>query len=410
MRERAFRHGRSSLGVLRMSEAGNARTLTHGGGKLQHKDRTCTIASFLAFALAMLLSSTARAQDNPTRFDDVVLRAAAARDQNDVPQAIELYRQAVELKPEWPDGWWFLGSLQYSIDAYASARDALTHYLQLTPDAGPAAALRGLCEFETGEYAQSLKDLQRGLSLGAGNQSRNEKILRYHEALLLTRTGNFEGALQKYALFARDKVPNPELLVAVGLAGLRTPLMPKELKVDQQELYAAVGKAALRFMAGDRDVAQQEFQQLFQRYPAQANLHYLYGYLLFPTDPDQGTVEFKRELDVAPANAAAQLMVAWDALIRNEPSEALVYAQKAMAEEPTTPIAQLVLGRALLDTGDAKGGTELLEKELQHDPDNLETHIALAKAYSKTGRKEDARRERMRCLELEKNENPVVHP
>ncbi|MGA8432030.1 MAG: tetratricopeptide repeat protein [Candidatus Sulfotelmatobacter sp.] len=393
-----------------MSEAGNARTLTHGGGKLQHKDRTCTIASFLAFALAMLLSSTARAQDNPTRFDDVVLRAAAARDQNDVPQAIELYRQAVELKPEWPDGWWFLGSLQYSIDAYASARDALTHYLQLTPDAGPAAALRGLCEFETGEYAQSLKDLQRGLSLGAGNQSRNEKILRYHEALLLTRTGNFEGALQKYALFARDKVPNPELLVAVGLAGLRTPLMPKELKVDQQELYAAVGKAALRFMAGDRDVAQQEFQQLFQRYPAQANLHYLYGYLLFPTDPDQGTVEFKRELDVAPANAAAQLMVAWDALIRNEPSEALVYAQKAMAEEPTTPIAQLVLGRALLDTGDAKGGTELLEKELQHDPDNLETHIALAKAYSKTGRKEDARRERMRCLELEKNENPVVHP
>ena len=410
MRERAFRHGCSSLGVLRMSEAGNARTLTHGGGKLQHKDRTCTIASFLAFALAMLLSSTARAQDNPTRFDDVVLRAAAARDQNDVPQAIELYRQAVELKPEWPDGWWFLGSLQYSIDAYASARDALTHYLQLTPDAGPAAALRGLCEFETGEYAQSLKDLQRGLSLGAGNQARNEKILRYHEALLLTRTGNFEGALQKYALFAQDKVPNPELLVAVGLAGLRTPLMPKELKVDQQELYAAVGKAALRFMAGDRDVAQQEFQQLFQRYPAQANLHYLYGYLLFPTDPDQGTVEFKRELDVAPANAAAQLMVAWDALIRNEPSEALVYAQKAMAEEPTTPIAQLVLGRALLDTGDAKGGTELLEKELQHDPDNLETHIALAKAYSKTGRKEDARRERMRCLELEKNENPVVHP
>jgi predicted Zn-dependent protease len=394
-----------------MSEAENAHMFAHGGGKLQHKDGICIMAFLFMFGLAVLLSSPARAaQDNPTKFDDVVLRAAAARDQNDVPQAIELYRQAVELKPDWPDGWWFLGSLQYSIDAYAPARDALTHYLELTPDAGPAAALRGLCEFEIGEYSQSLKDVQRGLSLGAGNQSRNEKILRYHEALLLTRTGNFEGALQKYALFAQDKVPNPELLVAVGLAGLRTPLMPKELKADQQELYAAVGKAALRYLAGDRDGAQQEFQQLFQRYPAQANLHYLYGYLLFPTDPDQGTVEFKKELDVAPANAAAQMMVAWDALIRNAPAEALAYAQKAMAEEPTMPIAQLVLGRALLDTGDAKGGTELLEKELQHDPDNLETHIALAKAYSKTGRKEDARRERMRCLELEKNENAVVHP
>jgi predicted Zn-dependent protease len=103
-------------------------------------------------------------------------------------------------------------------------------------------------------------------------------------------------------------------------------------------------------------------------------------------------------------------MVAWDSLLRNAPSEALVYAKKAIAEEPGLSIAQLVLGRALLDTGDVKGGLELLEKELRVDPDNLETHIALAKAYSKLGRKEDARRERLRCLELEKDDRAVVHP
>ncbi len=397
------------MGVFKVSVTKNGQTIA-AGNRQNKKLQSCWAVGLIFVLFLSALSLCAPAQESPAGFDEVVAKAAAARDQNDVPQAIDLYRQAVEIKPDWPDGWWYLGSLQYSVDSYAAARDALTHFLELTPNAGPASALRGLCEFETGEFPQALKDIRRGLSLGAGNEPRNEKILRYHEALLLTRTGNFEAALQKYALFAQDKVPNPELLVAVGLAGLRTPLLPRELNADQQPLFSAAGGATLQFMSGDRDGAQHAFEDLFQRFPAAPYTHYLYGYLLFPTDPDAATVQFKKELEVSPSNPVAQLMVAWDALLRNEPAEALTYAKQAMAEDPTVPIAQLVLGRALLDTGDVKGGTELLEKELQRDPDNLETHIALAKAYSKSGRKEDARRERLRCLELEKSEGPVVHP
>lgn len=373
-------------------------------------------ASILARLISVLipiflLPVFALAQANPAGFDDLVLRATAAREQSDLQQAIELYGQAVQLKPDWPDGWWFLGSLQYASDSYAAARDALSHFIELTPEGGPAFALRGLCEFETGEYTQSLKDIERGLSLGAANQPRNEKILRYHEALLLTRSGNFEAALQKFALFGGEKVPNPELLVGIGLAGLRTPLLPKELKADQQDLYTTAGNAAFQFMSGNQKAAQEAFQDLFQRFPTTANAHYLYGYLLFPTDPDQAISEFRRELEVSPTNAAAQLMVAWDSLMRNNYSEALAYSQKALAEDPTLAVGQLVLGRAMVETGNVKDGLELLEKELQVDPNNLETHLALAKAYSKLGRKEDARRERMRCLEIEKSENaPNARP
>jgi Tfp pilus assembly protein PilF len=56
-----------------------------------------------------------------------------------------------------------------------------------------------------------------------------------------------------------------------------------------------------------------------------------------------------------------------------------------------------------METGDVKRGTEVLEKELEREPENLEIHFALAKAYSKAGRKEDARRERLLCFQLEKN-------
>ena len=353
--------------------------------------------------LSLMLQAYASAQTNPSEFDNVVQKAITARNRDDLPQAVTLYSQAVRLHPEWPEGWWFLGSLQYESEAYAQARDALTHYIELAPDAGPAWALRGLSEFETGEYRESLADLRRGLSLGAGKQPRDEKILRYHVALLLTRNGNFEGALQEYASLARSKVPNPELLVAIGLAGLRIPLLPGQLEADKHELLATAGNAAFLYMSGDEKAAQQEFQKLFQRFPAAANAHYLYGYLLLSTDPDQATNEFSRELEISPSNAPAQLMVAWDSLMRNDFGTALAYAEKAVAEEPKLPVAQLVLGRALLETGDVKAGTEVLEKELQVEPENLEIHFGLAKAYSKSGRKEDARRERLLCLQMERS-------
>jgi predicted Zn-dependent protease len=353
------------------------------------------------------------AQANPASFSDVAAKAMAAREANDVPGAIELYQQALKLDSQWPDGWWFLGSLQYGTGAYAAASDALSHYLDLTPNAPPALAMRGLCEFETAEYEKSLNDIQRALALGAANQPRNEKILRYHEALLLTRTGRFEDALRSYAFFARDDADdgNSELLLAVGLAGLRTPLLPKELKADQPELYIGVGKAAFDFMKGNKEIAREQFQRLFQRVPAVLNAHYLYGYLLYATDPDEAMVEFRNELEANPSNTAAEVMLAWIPLLQNDGSEALPYARKAVAQDPALPSAQLVLGRALSETGDTKGGIEHLEKTVQLQPDNLEVHLALAKAYSKSGRKEDARRERLLCLEITKNDTaPATHP
>jgi Flp pilus assembly protein TadD len=77
----------------------------------------------------------------------------------------------------------------------------------------------------------------------------------------------------------------------------------------------------------------------------------------------------------------------------------LPHAQQAVGENPSLPSAQLVLGRSLMETGDLKDALDHLEKALQMEPDNLETHLALAKAYSKSGRKEDARRERLLCLQ-----------
>jgi tetratricopeptide (TPR) repeat protein len=333
-------------------------------------------------------------------FETIAAAAASARGQGDVAGAVLLYTQAVELNPKWPDGWWFLGVLQYGQNQFAPARDALTRFIELKPNAGAALALRGLCEFETGQYQESLGDLQHGITLGAAAQPRNAEILLYHEALLLTRLGYFEEAIGKYTNFVKDGKTNEELTTAIGLAGLRMPVLPKDADPNQAQLIAMTGNAATKVMNGDMDGARQAFQALFAAYPKAPNVHYLYGYLLFATQPDAAIAQFQQELSLSPNSAVAHAMLAWAYGIQGNYADALPVAQKAVDEDPSLAMGQLVLGRAMVEGGDTDGGLPHLEKVLQMEPGNLEAHLTLAKAYSKLGRKDDARRERLLCLEL----------
>lgn len=373
------------------------------------KHRTWGWAWLLLFAVIPL--GQLLAEDPPSSFEEVAAEAAAARDVNDVPRAIQLYTQALQLDPKWQDGWWSLGLLQYGSGAYASATDALSRLLVMHPDAGQALAVRGLCEFETGNYQQSLVDIQSGVAHGAVTDAHGEQILRYHEALLLTRLGRFQEALRSYSVFAEHKISNPNLLIAIGLAGLRMPLLPENVPVDQQELLTAVGNAAFKFMAGDTQAAQTAFNDLFQRFPTAPNAHFLYGNLLYAFGPDAAVPQFKKELEIAPENANVRTMLAWSLLMQNRADEALPYAKRVAAEASERPASQLALGRALLDTGDINGGIQHLEQALKLQPDNIETHIALAKAYSKSGRDDDARRERALCRQMTENSAaPLAHP
>ena len=178
-----------------------------------------------------------------------------------------------------------------------------------------------------------------------------------------------------------------------------------DVPVGQQILFAIAGDAALRFMSGEKAGAKQVFSNLFQRFPESANAHYLYGSLLSPTDPDAAIVQCKQELAVAPTNVTVAAMLARVLLYQAQPAQALPFAQRAASEDPESPLAQLVLGRSLAETGDFSAGIEHLQKALELQPGYLETHIALAGAYASAGRPQDARRERLQSLEMAR---PIV--
>jgi tetratricopeptide (TPR) repeat protein len=350
-------------------------------------------------ALAASLTAFVQAQQAP-QFEDLAAQAAAARDQQNVPAAIDLYLRAVKVKPDWPEGWWYLTLLQYSSNQYPGAIDAANHLLALAPHAVPAMALRGLSEFEVADYQGSLRDLQMAVEHGGANDSHNEQIIRYHLALVLARAGQFQHALDQYKVLAQAKVSDPEILAGIGLAGMHMTSFPSELRPEDRALYESAGSAGYAFLAGESNDADALFGQLFTKYPATPNLHLFYGLLLFSHDPGLASAELRSETTVAPDNAFARALLAFSLVLTSRYQEALPEAQRAYAADPTSVWAQLALGRSLGETGDVERGIELLKKVVEQDSNNMEAHVGLAALYSRTGKREDAYRERMVCLKL----------
>ena len=356
--------------------------------------RTCAGILLGMATILLALAKPAGAQAG-AQFDDLAARAAQARDAGNLAQAVELYRQATAAKPDWQEGWWYQGLLQYSANQYAPAIDAFTHLLKLEPHAAPAMALRGLCEFETAAYDDALRDLDTAVAHGAASDPRNAAILRSHLAQLLTRASRFQDALAQYSFFALGRVEDPDLDTGIGMAGMRVAALVSDATAQDRVLYEAAGRAGWQLLSNNTMQADASFRQLFTQYSTARNLHYMYGFMLFPHDSAMALDQFQQELAMARDNTAARGMLAFTLMIAGRYVEARTAAEQALADEPRMPMAQIALGRALGETGEYARGEEMLKKLLAEDPQNTEVRMGLISIYSHMGRTEEARRERL---------------
>jgi len=349
--------------------------------------------------LALLLADTAK--PSPA-FDRIARQAASARDQNRLDDALGLYRQAVKLRPNWAEGWWFLGTILYDRDQYPEARDALRRFVPLDARDARGPALLGLCEYHTGEYDSSLRHLNAARRLGLRDNASIETVVLYHAALLLTRFEQYESALSILMDFARRNNESPSVIEAAGLAALRKPLLPPELPESAGPLVFATGRAV--FLTAQRKPAEarKAFEDLLAAYPAEPNLHYLYGSFLLVDDPSSGLGEFEKELAISPAHLPSLVVLALEYQKRGDPAKGRVYAQQAVEAAPNSFAARTALGKLLLDLDDAPGAIRELETALRLAPDSPQVRIALASAYAKAGRKDDAARQRAEFLKLKK--------
>src|SRR3712207_3699090 len=85
-------------------------------------------------------------KDPPQAFDQLAAEANAAREGDRLEEAVDKYRRALALRPQWAEGWWYLATIHYDRDNYAEAARGFKEAARLQPKAGAAWAMLGICE------------------------------------------------------------------------------------------------------------------------------------------------------------------------------------------------------------------------------------------------------------------------
>jgi tetratricopeptide (TPR) repeat protein len=374
--------------------------------------RLLSVTTESVLVLITLLGPPAlHAQSKPPQdFASLSAKANAARDANHLDEATNLYKQALALRPNWAEGWWSLGTIQYDNNAYAQAAKSFQKLVALQPKNGMAHAMLGLCQFELGLDSSSLQHLEAATNLGISPDPELRRVLVYHEAVLLQRSGKFERAQSLLQQLCLEGTSTPEIDSALGMTLLR--MTAKALpagEASDASVIAGIGHAGCLVGQKKYEDAKTILNTLNAQDPKFPNIHYASGLLLLDTGDNNAAIEqFKAEIQNQPQDVLARLKIA-AAEYKVDSAAGIPYAEEALKINPQAALGHYLLGLLLLDTGDYKRAIPELEAARASLPNEARLYFALGSAYSMAGRKDDAARARatfQRLSEEQKKENP----
>lgn len=363
--------------------------------------------AFFALAQAPGCSAASAQTGKPGGADFKALadQADKASQEDRLDEAAALYRKALALRPNWSQGWWSLGTIEYDRDNYAKAALDFEKVITLDAKNGTAHAMLGLCQFELGKEQPALKNLLAAEHFGIVKNEDLRKVALYHLGVLQLRAGKYGAAKQTLANLAKNGVRTKELVVGLGEAAL----LVKQQEAPPtgsagEDVIERTGEAEWLLGAKNYDAAKEKYTQLAQEFPDYPNLHFAFGRLLLETnEKDAAVEEFQRELKRDPQNVNSLVEIA-AVRYQVDSQDGLQYAEKAVKLDPSLPLAHYLLGLLRLDTGNAAGAIPELEFAQKAFPKESRVYFALGTAYSRVGRKPDAAKARAEFARLNAQE------
>jgi predicted Zn-dependent protease len=342
-------------------------------------------------------------------------RAQAALDSHP-EEAIQLYRQALGIRPDWPEGWLYMGGALYQEGRFAEATDALRKGIDLAPIFANGWALLGLSESQLDDPEQALADIRKGEELGLNGSVQFETAVRVRAAQLLIRSSAFDEALAQLQPLTKYPDNPPPVEEAVGLCALASPDDVGQLTPQRRKVVDLAGKAAWSFATQNPDVAAAGYRQLLMQYPGEPGVHYAVGLFLMETDIKEALAEFQKEVQNNPKHWPSLLVIASTQIRQGTPEKAIESLHAAMQAVPAKYrwLCHLNLGRANLDANNATAAISELEAAVRAMPSSSRAHFLLAEAYREVGRKADAEREKMEFektkVQQDRRGMPGLHP
>ncbi len=367
----------------------------------------------LASAASVAGDAQAPAEPPPSSFEQMKAKAEAARDTDQIEEALRYYNQLLKMRPEWAEGWWHIGALNYDRDQYSPARDGFAKFVVLEPENGQGWGMLGLCEYQLGQHVNALQHLVKARTLGLGGNEELARVVRFHQALLLNLGEQFEAAMTILRGFALQNRESPAVLDAMGLSVLRIPGPVSSLTTEDQAMVRQFGKAAFLRVQDKQPDALRMFEELEAKYRGRPNVAYAYAVALVKETEgrEKALEQFKKELERDPNHVPAMLQYGFESLAQDRPDQALPYAKKAAELMPKSFVPFYLQGQIYLKLNDLALAVRMLEEARLLAPASSKVLYSLALAYRRAGRSEDAAKTRAefdKSRELEKRQGAVL--
>jgi Tfp pilus assembly protein PilF len=261
-----------------------------------------------------------------------------------------------------------LAVLAFNTGRYQRSQELVEELIRRGRKDGPTLRLSAWCYHKTNQDEQAIKTFREAVELDPTDE---KNFLDLGALLLEQRKFSAAQELARRTVGAFPKSADAlALLAAVELAresftdAVET--YSRSLELDRDNSQAIVGLAKAQAAAGMNGQARETLEKALQRLP--------------------GNAAFELQLALLLLNDAAD----HDPLARAR-AERLLHA--AARHDPNSAEAQYQLGNLALSRGQTKSAIEYLENAASMSAESAKAHFALARAYRRAGRTEDAARE-----------------
>lgn len=261
------------------------------------------------------------------------------------------------------------------------------------PSAAPLASARQAIKLvETGRCKEAVPILRRDLPRVT------DKDLRYHSAMALTRCAmglnDDQDAADSLLLLKREFPADPEVLYIAAHyfseMGMRA---AQDLAAKAPASYQAHKLQAEALESqGKNEEAAAIYNKILTNAPKTPGIHYRLGQILLAKAGATGStgdakVEFEKELQVDPTNAASEFILGELARRAGQWDEAILHFTRAASLDVGFAEAYLALGMTLNASDKFADAVKPLEHYVALEPGDPAGHYQLAMSYARTGNK-----------------------
>jgi tetratricopeptide (TPR) repeat protein len=353
-----------------------------------HLVSRCILHSIVTVSLCGVCFATAaqpqEAEVTP-QVQQLYAQAQAAQQAQDIPTAIEKYRQMIRLAPHLAAAYNNLGRLYFNQHDYEHAAQTLAQGLRLNPNMPTASAMLGMSYLETGQLQNAEEPLETAL-----HANPKDAVVQITLAKVLIRLYKYDEAVKLLKTYTEENPRDQEALYLLGKTYLQLSedSLGKINQIDPNSVVAHEVAGEIDESMHNYDGALVEYKKAIDLSPNQPGPHIHMATAYWSIAKwDSARTEFEAGLAHDPNNCSAHWKLGNAILEANgEPGEALTHLNKAVELCPELMQARVDRARALIKSGKHDQALPDLLTAEKESPDEPSIHFLLASVYRAQGK------------------------